>query len=252
MLGVFILHLFLMMTKYFLIVTIIFLSLHVAFGQVRLTSNVDFGENNASDGAYLMSAFGGAYQMDDYLLGGIVQLKMIGKQASLVSVLKFNALKEIELRDIPLSLNAYLMFNRATSSIRETNFGISISNRSRGHFKYVLGSNFRTYAINYSALDKSAADYEQLRIHENFGLIYNISGYIKPLDHKWNIGASITNIDYFLINQATNPLYNAQFLYSLNSKVKLRFESWFKQAGIFNINAHYFGYFFRGGITWQL
>lgn len=73
-----------------------------------------------------------------------------------------------------------------------------------------------------------------------------------PHNHNWNLGLTITNIDYYTINQSTNPIFNLQMKYDLKPNLSVRIDSWYKQAGIFNIYANYFGYFFRGGVKWEI
>ena len=45
--------------------------------------------------------------------------------------------------------------------------------------------------------------------------MYRLSYYLKPADDKWNVCLSVTNIDYFVINQETNPVLNLSGLYKI-------------------------------------
>jgi hypothetical protein len=40
--------------------------------------------------------------------------------------------------------------------------------------------------------------------------------------------------------------------YKPKSNLTLYLDTWYKQSGVFNINANYFGYFFRGGVKWDI
>ena len=106
--------------------------------------------------------------------------------------------------------------------------------------------------MNSSALEEYDIEDSDKKFRENFNMIYMATAYLKPHENSWNVGLSCTNIDYFIINQSTNPVFNIQMLYKPNSNLTIRLDTWYKQAGILNINANHFAYFFRGGITWEI
>ena len=144
------------------------------------------------------------------------------------------------------------MLNRFSDIFYENNWGVRIANKYYRHFIYELGINNKTYVVNSSAREEYDIDKANNKLHENFNLIYMVSVFLKPPDNKWNVGISCTNIDYYIINQSTNPVFNLQLKYKLKSNLNLFLDSWYKQAGMLNINANYFGYFFRGGIKWEI
>jgi hypothetical protein len=82
--------------------------------------------------------------------------------------------------------------------------------------------------------------------------MYSFNFFLKPTDEQWNVGLSVTNIDHYIINQETNPVFNLQGFYKLKSPVKLFAQAWYKTAGITNLNLNYFGFFLRTGIIWNI
>jgi hypothetical protein len=72
------------------------------------------------------------------------------------------------------------------------------------------------------------------------------------MDNIWNIGFSFTNIDYFIINQETNPVINLQGKYDVSKSLTLFLESWYKSSGAFNLSVNSFGFFFRTGVLWKI
>jgi len=83
-------------------------------------------------------------------------------------------------------------------------------------------------------------------------LLYLLGYYLKPQEHNWNVGINVTNIDYYLLNQSTNPLFYLQGEYRPTERMSLFAEAWYKSAGAFNISVNYFGYLFRSGLLWKL
>ena len=76
--------------------------------------------------------------------------------------------------------------------------------------------------------------------------------WLKPMEHQWNLGGSMTNYDYFLIQQETNPMLTALFQYNINLNWRLYSELWYQGAGMLNLASNYYGFYFRAGFRWQL
>jgi hypothetical protein len=62
----------------------------------------------------------------------------------------------------------------------------------------------------------------------------------------------ITNIDEFLLNQETNPNFFLKVNYRINKHISTFIEGRYKSAGSLNASVHYFGYFIRTGIKWNI
>jgi hypothetical protein len=81
--------------------------------------------------------------------------------------------------------------------------------------------------------------------------MYSISYNIRTEVSRWNTGITVTNTDYFLINQETNPYMNIHGSFRASSPVCLFSEVWYKNAGLLNMSPNYFGFAIRGGIEWN-
>jgi len=75
---------------------------------------------------------------------------------------------------------------------------------------------------------------------------------LKDRDANWNVGIGITNRDYFVINQASNPMFYLDGKYIIQSRLTLFAEMWLLNAGVMNISANNYGSFLRTGILWNI
>ena len=238
--------------KYILSTLVLLISFYGSHAQIRLQTFVDIGENNASEGVYIKNVYRGSYQYQKYSLEGGMQFDIMSNNPNVLTGFDIIGSKTFQIKNFPFDVNGFFMLNRFSDLMHETNWGASIETKKLKHFLFALGTNFKTYKINSAAREEYGISKSNSKLSENFNLIYVISAFLKPHDNIWNVGLSCTNVDYYIINQSTNPVFNLQMKYKLNSGLILYLDSWYKQAGIFNISANYFGYFFRGGLIWEI
>jgi hypothetical protein len=237
--------------KYFLSVLLILTSFNV-FAQETVQAHIDIGENSVSEGGYIKNAYRCSYQYHKYKIEGGIQIDLLSNNPNTLTGLDIIASREFLINNFPLELKGFFVLNRFSDLMHETNWGLRIASKKFNHLLLELGTNFRTYSINSSARQEYNINKTHGNLSENFNLMYAITAYLKPQYHNWNIGLSITNVDYYVINQSTNPVFNMQAMYKLKPNLMLNIGAWYKQAGIFNINVNYFGYFIRGGIIWTI
>ena len=232
---------------------VIFLASAIAVdAQVRLETYMDIGRNNVSEGAFVKNIFMGSYQYRKYTFEAGLQIDLISINPRTVTGLEVACSRELLVKDFPFSVKGYFMLNRFSDLLYETNWGLLFETRRPDHFIFELGTNYKAFNINSDAREEYNMESTGRSLDENFNLIYVVTAFLKPHSSAWNIGLSCTNLDYFVISQPTNPVFNLQTMYRLKPGLTIFLETWYKQAGIFNINANYFGYFFRGGIKWEL
>ena len=217
--------------------------------QAQMSVYADIGENNVSDGLFVKTAGLASYQFGKYSLETGFQFDLLSNNENFFSGNNIMASREFLIKDFPLEIQSFFVWTLYSNVLRETNWGILL-NIKRNHFVMSVGTNFRTYAYTQKAIEQYGLD-DNTKIHENFNLMYLFSYYLKPLDNQWNIGLSVTNIDHFIINQETNPIFNLRALYKVSPPINLFIESWYKSAGAFNLSVNSFGYNFRTGIIWD-
>jgi hypothetical protein len=235
--------------KNFIITLLILMFTFNIAAQVSLSSSIDAGENNVSEGFFVKSSLWGSWQFDKIGIegGSRFDLKSVGD--NIFTAASLIVAREFMIREFQFEAQCLLIYNLFSEPIHESNWGI-LANIERKHFIFKLGMEFRNYHITKKGVKEYDIESNK-SLHESWNLIYLLQYNLKPSDHKWNIGTSITNIDQFLINQETNPMINLKGRYKISSPLTLYFESWYMNAGSLNISAGYFGYFLRTGVIWS-
>jgi hypothetical protein len=236
--------------QHFLLAFIFFLQSINSKAQFQTIRYFDAGQNVVSDGFYLKMGTFANYQFGKNNVAAGLQTNIISNNDKVLSGYSIKATRELMISSFPMEIQGLFILSPFSDLIKETNWGILFGTH-RNHFAIRIGTNFRTYSYT----QKTFEDYDfetNTRIHENWNPMYSFDYYINSIDHRWNIGLAITNIDHFIINQDTNPVFNLQFTYRSGPSMNMFIESWYKTAGALNLNVNYFGYFFRAGITWDI
>jgi hypothetical protein len=233
-----------------IVLFILMLNLMNGSAQPVLTIYGDARKNICSDDLLIRSALLGNYSFGNYHLKAGLQTNLIKDNNIFFSGYRFDGSRDFKIKNILLELNGFGLWTAASEILQEINYGCYIEMTTR-HFEIQLGTNFRTYSFRNKAFRMYEIENVETKIHENFNLMYSFSYYLKPLNHKWNAGITLTNTDYFMINQETNPYVNLKGYFKIIKPVCLFAEAWYKDAGILNLNVNYFGFLIRGGIVWN-
>ena len=236
-------------------VILIFLILSVTFSmkaQQKVSAFFDMGKNNVSNGFYLKNGIGGSLMVHSYKVSAYTQLSYISNNPRFLSAIHASVFKELLINEYPVETDIYFILNRFSENLYSSDWGMWVSKNFGRHYYLSLGANFKTYAVNSSARKEYNFDKSDAKIHEDFTLIFRTGFSLKPEDNYWNAAFYITNMDFFLINQSTNPMFLLNAEYSATPKLKVFVDAWYKTAGLFNISTDKFGYFFRTGIVWEI
>ncbi|MEA1886053.1 MAG: hypothetical protein U9N72_02440 [Bacteroidota bacterium] len=236
--------------KYFLLSYVWLIAVPFAQAQLSLSMHLDAGKNNVSEGLFIRTAALGEYSFGKNRLRGGVQLDLEGAGTNFLTGASINLAREFSIREFPFEIQALYSHNRFSELLYEYNLGV-LCNVNLHHFDLKLGTHFRTYGVTRTAADEYNIDSNK-KIHENWNLMYLVAYHLKPDDNQWDISLSITNIDFFIIEQETNPVIYLRGEYKVSAPVKLFAESWYKTAGSFNLSVNYFGFFFRMGLIWDI
>ncbi|MEI6049816.1 MAG: hypothetical protein WCS03_13005 [Bacteroidota bacterium] len=218
--------------------------------QPGLNIYTDLGMNNTSQGLIIKSSAMGCYKFDKNLVEAGYQVDLMNGNKNVFSGYTISGSKYLVIKDIVLELKGFFTRSRPSDILQETDWGGLLKMRHK-HFEMAIGTNFRTYNFSQQAVLDFKIDNSTTKIHEIYNLMYSFSYYLKPTDDKWNVGLSVTNIDHFIINQETNPMFNLNCLYKLRSSVCLYAQAWYKIAGASNLEVNHFGFFVRTGIIWN-
>lgn len=220
--------------------------------QMVFQSYLDVGENTVSNGVYVKSAFRAGYQLNRYKLVAGMQMDVMSNSPNVLTGTDIIGSRSVVVGETEVDIKGYFILNRFSDLMYEANWGLCFFARKSDHFAWGLGTNLKAYTINSEARAEYSITGAGARHFESLYLTYVFSGYLKPQSSNWNLSLSFTNVDYYLVNQATNPIFNLQAIYRLGPNLIIHCDAWYKQAGVFNISANYFGYFFRGGIILRI
>jgi hypothetical protein len=218
--------------------------------QPVLTIYSDAGKNIYSNDLYIRSVCMGNLHFGNYHLKAGLQTNLTNSNDIVVSGYRFDGSREFKIKNKILELDGFGLWTASSEILQEFNYGCFVK-MTTGHFDLKVGTNFRTYSIRNNAFGIYEIENRESKIHENLNLMYSFGAYINQLNHKWNTGLTLTNIDNFMINQETNPYINLKGYFKISSPVSLFAEVWYKYAGILNLNANYFGFLIRGGVLWN-
>ncbi len=218
--------------------------------QVKTTGYIDFGSNQAETPVYIRSGVLGNYQWKNtrFEAGFLMNLK--SENDLFLSGYRLKTSYDFNIKQKPFSAQAFFV-QKYDEMLRETNWGIDIEKQWK-HIDLTLGTWFKVYAFRDEAINEYGIDSENEKLKEPFNLLYSFKYRLKENGNQWNAAIGVTNFDFFIYSQETNPLFNLQGYYQFTPSVTLFTEAWFEFSGIFNINASYFGYYVRSGITINL
>ena len=238
------------LSKFPTVILFILLLTFRANGQIQISTYLDAGRINVSEEGVVKTAV-----LADYHIGKIAlytggQLEFQGPSPNEFTGFYLKGGYEVSAKKFPFDVQGLFLLNPYSDIIHEWSLGLLL-NAEQPHFTYKLGTNFRKYYITNKAKNEYDIG-DNSSLFEKWNVMYLLGYRLKPRDHHWNAGITVTNIDYFLINQETNPMIYLRGSYAISDPFSVYLETWYKSAGTFNIGANTFGYFFRAGVIWSL
>jgi hypothetical protein len=218
-------------------------------GQLTLSAYLDMGTSQVSDGFFLINGDLVHYTKGKFETGAGVETDLIGRNGSSFSALNLYAERQLSIKDFPIKVRGFFLWNSHPDLINETNWGFFLSSRW-SHLSLRLGNEFRSFHFKRSAAEDPG--YEQGDfIRENWNLVYSLGYHLRTVESSWDVAIYMTNLDHFLVNQETNPFFSLEGRYGLFSNLELFAEGWYKSSGSFNLSVNYFGIFIRTGAVWK-
>ena len=238
--------------KYFIILAVIifYICINDLFAQYRLQNHVDIGKTKISNGLYFSNStyFDYSYNETTFKIGARVDLIDRTTFNRFFSGLDILVNQKIPLKKMELHLSIQYFMHLYSQWITENN-GAILGTLTTKHFEFLAGLHFRN--IHYNKMGNEFP-LDNQNIFELWNLVYGIKYNLKDRDANWNVGIGITNRDYFVINQASNPMFYLDGKYIIQSRLTLFAEMWLLKAGVMNISANYYGSFLRTGILWNI
>ena len=88
-------------------------------------------------------------------------------------------------------------------------------------------------------------------IAEPFNLLYRVEVFCRPQNNFWNLSFLITDAEDYQLERMWEPLFGAAAWYDVNEHWRLNFAAQCKPAGMFNLDATFYGATFRTGFSYR-
>lgn len=219
--------------------------------QPALTVYADASKSVISAETAVRTAFLGTYNYRNYQIEAALRTDLPNGNNAIMSGYLINGSREFKIRNFKFTLNGFWLWTAPSHILKVTDWGSFIS-IYREHFEMKIGTSFKTYSFRKKAIEDFKIDNDATKIHENFNMLYAFTYNLRPSHSRWNAGLTLSNADYFLINQETNPNINVHFSCKVSSPVCLFTEGWYKTAGLLNMHPEYFGYTIKIGLIWKI
>ena len=219
-----------------------------ARGQFTAGISVETGSNYVSSGIYSDVVGEISTRLSGWSIFTAAGLGFTAATENRFNALKLDISRDFNIKESPVTGHVFYQWRPFSAILHEHNAGIILHHRKH-KFGYHVGLNTRIFKLPNVYAESN--DYDQLSIWEPINLMYKITFY-QPLSEKWDLKASVTNYDAFMIQQETNPMIVTNVGYQLSATSKIYLDLGYLQAGLMNIRVNYFGYFIRGGIQWEL
>jgi len=219
--------------------------------QPSLLSFAETGQNNIYKDGYFSFSVSPSYELGkNFVEGGILFSFGGEREKNLTACSVMGGHRFIFLKQ-SFNISGFYLWKPFSTELRETNWGI-VLNLELPHFRFSLGNNYRTYRFSreYIRLNEDIAD--NSRIVEPWNLIYTFQYNLKKKEERWNVMFSVTNCDYFIIEQETNPMVIFKGNYQIKDNIQSFIDIGYKGVGFFNMKVDRFGYFFRLGMIWKI
>jgi hypothetical protein len=220
------------------------------YAQVELLHFYTLGSSNVSEDFYLKTSLNAKYTYQTHSMGIGGQMDVMSSAENRSPVFEIAYGKRFPVESFPIDVKVFYMYNRFSKRMYETNYGIT-GMLSRKHWSLELGTDFRTFRLTKKAVEEYSTP-DDTKVRENFNTLYALSGLLKPRDHKWNVGITITNQVNFIILQETNPMFYVEALVQPRKTITFYFDAGYMNAGAFNLSVNPFAYYFKMGIQWNI
>jgi len=86
---------------------------------------------------------------------------------------------------------------------------------------------------------------------EPFNVIYRVEAFVRPRTSPWNISLCVANIDNYQVERVWQPMFYLGGWYDIDDHWRVRLSGKYKLAGMFHLNAHYYGAEVRAGVEYR-
>lgn len=88
-------------------------------------------------------------------------------------------------------------------------------------------------------------------ILEPFDAVYRVEAFVRPQTSPWNISLCLSNMDNYQVERMWQPMFYLGGWYDITKHWRVRLSGKYKLAGMFHLNAHYYGAEVRVGVEYR-
>lgn len=117
----------------------------------------------------------------------------------------------------------------------------------------MVGYRRQYFSVQMGGFTKNVYDLAGSRSSTSYPLeiIYSASFCVRPLESRWNVGGTVSNFTPFEIEREFLPFFMINGNYNVLDSLSVVGELYIKPAGMFNMQANFFGIAFRAGVTYK-
>ena len=222
-----------------------------ASAQPSIKSFAEAGHNNVFDRGYFSYSILPSYDLKDDSFDAGFLFSFGGDRESNFGGYSLRYIRRFSLLRQSFAVSGSYLWIPFSTDLRETNWCI-VLNYTLPHFRFALGNNYRTYRFRRSFMLSDEDATGNYRIIEPGNFMYSFQYRLNKEEKPWNLMFSVTNNDYFVIEQETNPLIILNGTYRFKENLTSFMDIGYKSAGLLCIKVDYFGYFLRLGMKWDI
>lgn len=222
------------------------------WGQVQFLGFMDAGSSTVSSGFSLKPSVTGTYNFRQFHGSTGLQWTFSEAERQIFSGWFIHGGFDFTMEEQPFSAILFFRSNPYSGRTAEHNLG-TVIRHERKYLEIHLGYHARLYTLDYKTeATGGPVPGADLRLWEPRNFIYRGTLSLHEQPAIWNLSATVTNYDHFLIQQETNPMLSMAGHYRISDGIRIHSSVWYQGAGMLNLHANHYGFYFRTGIQWQL
>jgi hypothetical protein len=219
--------------------------------QPSIMSFVETGQNNVYDDGYFNFSIFPSYDLGNDSFAAGILFSAGGQRENNFGGYTIGYTRKFSIHKQAFAVSGFYLWVPFSNELRETNWGITL-NYKLPHFHFTIGNNYRTFRFSKAYIRSDESTSGKYRIIEPGNLIYTFQYLVRKEEEQWNVMVSVTNNDYFMFEQETNPMVILKGKYRFNENLSSFIDIGYKTAGLLVIKVDYFGYLLRFGIKWDI
>jgi len=221
------------------------------YTQPSIISFIEAGQNKVVNRGYFCLAVIPSFDFKKNNIDAGVLWTFGGQREVNFAGLSLKATRRFSFLRQSFAISGSYLMEPFSNELRQINYSLILNYRV-SNFQFDLGNNYRIYRLSKAFIRSNNNFSDNYKIVEPGNLIYTFQYSVKRKEESWNISVSLTNYDFFIIEQEKNPMVLLGGTYLIKQNISLFADLGLKYAGFSNYEIEFFGYFFRLGMEWNI